>query len=156
MYQVVEYNDYRKENYIFLHGVTSDLEKAKQRTYEIIQKDIEKCNDKDNESIIYQVYKLDERANYVDLQPNDRKNVICEHSYRCINFSSLLGKTVREVFGMMEEKVPKKVSPNEIVTKDVFRNLIDNKHISIYWAEELGFDVDNYATIVAIVKCDEF
>lgn len=154
MYQVIEYNDYRKENYIFLHGVTSDLQKATQRTQEIIQKGIEKCHNK--ESIIYQVYKLDERTEYVDLQPNDRKNVICQYSYRCINFTSLLGKTVREVFDMMEEKVPKKVSPDEIVTKDVFRNLIDNKHVSIYCAEDLGFDVDNFSTIVAIVKCEEF
>lgn len=152
MYQVIEYNDYRKENYIFLHGVTSDLEKAKQRAQEIIQKSCEKKDEKDS---FYQIYKL-QATEYVDLQPSDKTNVICQYSYRLIECSNLLGKTVREVFEMMDEKVPKKFSPDEIIAKDVFQNLIDNKHVSIHCAEELEFEVDNFSRIIAIVKCDEF
>lgn len=35
MYQVVEYNDYRKEVFITLHRVTSDVEEAKKQAHEI-------------------------------------------------------------------------------------------------------------------------
>lgn len=153
MYQVIEYNDYRKENYIFLHGVTSDLEKAKQRAQEIIQKSYEKKDEKEDN--FYQIYKL-QATEYVDLQPSDKKNVICQYSYRLIEFSNLLGKTVREVFEMMDERVPKTISPDEIITKDVFRNLIDNKHLNLSWSEDLEFEIDIFSRIIAIVKCEEF
>ena len=153
MYQVIEYNDYRKENYIFLHGVTSDLEKAKVRAREIIEKKYKKSQQGDHQ--IYQMYEV-ECAEYVDLQPTDKKNVMYQYSYRKIDVSNVLCKTVRDVYNFIEEKVPKTISPDEIITKDVFFNLLHTDKKFIYYSEELDFSLDTFSTIVSIVKCEEF
>jgi hypothetical protein len=152
MYQIIEYNDYRKENYIFLHGVTSDIEKAKQRAQEIIQK---KFFLEQNEHNFYQIYEL-KHSEYVDLQPMGKKDVICQYSYRFINFSNLLGKTVGEIYEMIDEKVPKTMSSDDFITKDIFANILKNHIDFIYLEELLDFFADTFSTIVSVVKCDEF
>lgn len=156
MYQVIEYNDYRKENYIHLHGFTSDLEKAKQKAKEIL----EKASSKDREDCLCQIYELekDHRNDYVALS-NPRKDIV-QYTYRYIEFPKLLHKTVRELYvEILEEKVPKSISPDEIITKDVFRDLLDRKLLSGYlnFLQEDTNDIciTMTTTIAAVVKCDE-
>jgi hypothetical protein len=152
MYQVIEYYDYRKENYIFLHGITSNVEKAKQRAKEIIER---KFLEDENEYSFYQIYEL-KNSEYVDLQPMDKKNVVCQYSYCFIDFSNLLLKTVREICEMIGENIPKTISSDEIITKDIFRNILENRKNFINYSEYSEFLVDTFSTIVSVVKCEEF
>ena len=156
MYQVIEFNDYRKENHIKLHGVTSDLEKAKQRVKEVLEKMFEKHDEKDS---FYQVYELpkDHCNDYVYL--SDRKNVMCQYTNRFINFEKLLGKTIRELYiEILEEKVPKRFSPDQVVTKDVFYELIHSGLDGYlnFLQDTRDIYIELYTTIVAVVKCEEF
>lgn len=156
MYQVIEYNDYRKENYIKLHGVTSDLERAKQRAQQIFE--IDPTDDK--EDCFVQIYELpkDHCADYVYL--SDRKAVMHQYSCRKFTFSKLLNKTIEELFEIIEERVPKTLSPDQIITKEVFRDLIHRKVLNGYLNflhEDTGdISMEIYSTVVAIVKCEEF
>lgn len=126
MYQVIEYNDYRKENYIILHGITSDLEKAKQRARKILEEDASGYKCYEESSSFYQIYQLDTEDHpnqYIQLQPGreNKKSVMCEYTFRYIEFSGLLNKTVGELYtDILDEKVPKSVSPDETITKELF------------------------------------
>lgn len=156
MYQVIEYQDYRKENYILVHGVTSDLEKAKGRVGEILKKITGSHDEKDS---FYQIYQLpgDHRNDYVYL--SDRKNVVGQYTYRFIHFEKLLGKTVKELYDeILEEKIPKRVSGDTVITRDVFYNLVENElSSSLDFLQDTGdIYIDTFSTIVAVVKCEEF
>ncbi len=165
MYQVIEYNDYRKDNYIRLHGVTTDLEKARQKVKEILEKYMKNSQNEDEEKgCLCQIYEFpsDHCNEYVCI--SNRKDIVSQSSYRCIDFSNLLDKTIRELYKTLEEKVPKSISqsisPDEIITKDVFLRLLEQKKFTEYLEylqEDIGdICIDNTSTIVAIVKCEEF
>lgn len=158
-YQILEYNDYRKENYITIHGVTRDLEKAKKKVIEILQKQI--SNDKEVEDKFFEIYELpkDHCNEYVALVP--RANTVSQYTYREISFTSLLNKTVKDLYDILEEKVPKSLSPDQILTKDVFYDLVHRKILKDGYLEFLHTDtgdicIDTYSTIIAIVECEEF
>lgn len=156
MYQVIEFNDYRKENYIHLHGVTSDLEKAKQRAQEILQGYVDpKKNSR--EDCFVEIYRLpkDHCNEYVYV-----KDRMYQYSYRTFEFPNLLNKTIQELYEIIDEKVPKDLSPDQIITKDVLKDLIYRKvltkHLD-FLIEDIGdICMDTCSTIVAIVKCEEF
>lgn len=59
---------------------------------------------------------------------------------------------------MNDRKVPKSVSPDDIITKDVMLNLIVNRHLPVeeYLQEMLDIEINTYSAVVAVVKCDEF
>ncbi len=164
MYQVIEYNDYRKENYIQLHGVTTDLEKGRQKVKEILEKYSQRRSPSSEEGFLCQIYELpsDHCNEYVSL--SNKKDIISQSSYRFIDFSPLLHKTIRELYEILDEKVPKSISqsisPDEIITKDVFLRLLEQKKFTNYLdflQEDIGdISIDNTSTVIAIVKCEEF
>lgn len=159
MYQVIEYNDYRKDNYIRLHGVTTDLEKARQKVKDILEKYSNSKNDNNNEGCLCQIYELpqDHCNEYVSLC--NKKDVISQSSYRIINFSPLLDKSIQELYESIDEKVPKSISPDEIITKDVFLRLLEQKKFTKcldFLEQDIGdISIDRTSTIVAIVGCQE-
>lgn len=163
MYQVIEYQDYRKENYIYLHGVTSDLEKAKVRAKSIQEQYASKYYNKEHKGTycLIQEREKGSQNDYVDFQGRDRKSVICEFEIFSIEFHDLLEETIGKIFvDILEEKVPKGISPDEIITTELFRDLIDRNLLTGY-LEFLAEDqriisLDRSSSFVAVVKCEEF
>ena len=163
MYQVIEYQDYRKENYIYLHGVTSDLEKAKDRAKSIQEQYASKHYNKDHKGTYCRIQerKKGSQNDYVDFQGRDRKSVICEFEIFSIEFHDLLEKTIRELFvDILDEKVPKDISPDEIITTELFCDLIDRNLLKGY-LEFLAEDqqlisLTRSSGFVAVVTCEEF
>lgn len=160
MYLVIEYQDYRKENYIITHGVTSDLTKAKDAIQRVIQPILTKINESDEKypgKFRFAVSVKNDNE-YVDLEPRNRNKIIEQFRIAYVDITSILNKTLSEVFEMIDERVPKRLSlpSNEILTKEVFLRLINEKYIN---KECLGefFDVEYSTsyTVYAIVECEE-
>lgn len=157
MYVVLEYQDYRKENYIHVHGVTNDLEKAKQRALDILKTHMSEETD----SNFYQIYDCSkDQKSYVALQ----QKVKYEFSIREITLDSvkLLGKTVGELFEMLDEPVPKRLraDKNTVITKQLFREMIDNQTITegcmnFLQSDCQCIDICQYSAIAAVAQVDE-
>ncbi len=158
MYLVIEYYDYRKENYIITHGVTSDLTKAT----ETLNRIIDSKNTEDQPEVCkftVPVKNLEEHGEeYVCLEPKNRKKIIKQIRTAYADIRSVLGKTLSQFFEMIDERVPKRLSlsPDEILTKDIFKRLITEKYINTGCLGEF-FDVEfsTSCTIYAIVECEE-
>lgn len=166
MYQVIEYNDYRKEVYIRLHGITRDLPRAEERAQDILAQKASRYRNEED-ATLYQVYKLPKhhRTDYVALQDQDRdrKTVISQYTYREIMIAPLLGKLISDLFVQIERNVPSALSEEERtqpLTKSMFQDLLargilrEDDLLCLREAQEI--DVDDYSTIVAIVSCEEF
>lgn len=156
MFVVLEYQDYRKENYIHVHGVTNDLEKAKQRALDILKTHMSEETD----SNFYEIYDCSkDQKSYVAL---DHK-IKYEFSVREITLNEkLLGKTVEELFEMLDEPVPKRFrgEKNTVITKNMFREMIDNKTITEGCMNFLQSDcqcieICQYSAIIAVVQGEE-
>lgn len=159
MYVITEYQDYRKENYIHLHGVSDDLEKAKQRAVEILKSHF----DPEGEFNFYQIYDCSrDPKSYVALQPSRRQDVKYEFSYREIVFDRLLGKTIRDLFEMLDNPVPRSMQEGKdtVITKQLFREIVETKAISDGDLEFLQSDcgcieICLSSAIIGVVECEK-
>jgi hypothetical protein len=160
MYLVIEYEDYRKENYIITHGVTSDLAKAKHAIYRVIEPKVTKINQGDEKypGKFHCLVSVNNYNEYVYLEPRNRNKIIEQFRIAYVDITSILNKTLGDVFEMMDERVPKRLSlpPSEIITKDIFLRLINEKYINKECLQEfLDVDYETSTTSYAIVECEE-
>lgn len=158
MYQVIEYTDCRKENNIFLHGCSNNLDRAKQRALDILKN---RANDESSTSFYQILDRHEMQKNYVAICENTRSVIKNELCYRKISWN--LPKTIAELFEMLDEQVPHslKAMQHTIVTKEIFRDLIHRNMItdgSLYFLHDdcQWIFIDTYSTIVAVVECEQF
>jgi hypothetical protein len=160
MYLVIEYEDYRKENYIIIHGVTSDLAKAKDAIYHVIEPKVTKINEGDEKypGKFHCPVSVKNDNEYVHLEPRNRNKIIEQFRIAYVDITSILDKTLGDVFEMLDERVPKRLSlpSSEIVTKDIFLRLINEKYINKeFLGKFLDVDYETSTTAYAIVECEE-
>jgi hypothetical protein len=132
MYQVIEYSDNHKENYVTLHGVTSNIKTAREKAHQILN-NFYRHESSGGCHTLHFVRDI-KGTNYADVTNNK------EHQY-CIYTIELrpdiFHLTIGDMYDLFDEDVPSDFNRKDEVTSDVFDDLmrphlLNVKNVEIY------------------------
>ena len=150
MYQIIEYNDYHKENYIKLHGLTSDLDKAIRYSMALF-KDLKEGDDQIEVVVDYKHIRDNEHVYFKNNGPIIKK-------FQAVEISGFSTTSFQDLFDAIDRPVPSSISGADVITRDELIHLV-NTHVvttdDIDSLDELGFEVWISSTVVAIVQGNE-
>lgn len=158
MYQILEYSDNNKENYVTLHGVTPSIKTARKKARQILNKFYRyKLMDGGHTLHFVRDVKKDNYVNDVNVT-NDKEHLYCMYTIELR--PNIFSLTIGDMYDLLEEDVPFDFNRKDEFTTDVFDDLIHSQLLNVTNIQILSDHNYVYTMTdpkrVAIIKCEEW
>lgn len=157
MYQVIEYSDNHKENYVTLHGVTSNIKTAREKAHKILNQFYRHESSEGHHTLHFVRDIKGADYDYVDVT-NDKEHQYCMYTIELR--PDIFDLTIGDMYNLFEKDVPSDFNRKDEVTTDVFDDLMRLHLLNVTNFEILSRHNYVYTVTdpkrVAIIKCEEW
>ena len=156
MYQVLEYSDNHKENYVTLHGVTASLKTACEKAHQILNK-FYRYESTEGHTLHFVRDIKGTDYDHVDVT-NDKEHLYCMYTIELR--PNIFDLTIGDMYDIFEKDVPSDFNRKDEVTTDVFddlmrRHLLNVTHFEILSRHSYVYTMTDPKHL-AIIKCKEW
>ena len=156
MYQVIEYSDNHKENYVTLHGVTASLKTACEKARQILNQ-FYRYESKERYTLHFVRDIKGSDHDHVDVT-NDKEHIYCIYTIELR--PNIFDLTIGDMYDLFEKDVPSDFNRKDEVTTDVFddlmcRHLLNVTHFEILSHHNYVYTMTDPKRL-AIIKCKEW
>ncbi len=156
MYQVLEYSDNNKENYVTLHGVTSSLKTACEKARQILNQ-FYRHESSEGHSLHFVRDIKGTGHDHVDVT-NDKEHIYCMYTIELR--PNIFDLTIGDMYDLFEQDVPSDFNRKDEVTTDVFDDLIRRHLLNVTTVQILSRHNYVYTMTdpkrLAVIECKEW